>query len=74
MLDGVTLTFHALPETDEGVALMQDDQTGTVWQLVTGWAVEGPLEGQFLPRLPSFYSFWFAWSDFHPDTELFLGS
>jgi hypothetical protein len=24
-----------------------------------------------LKRLPSFYAFWFAWSDFHPDTALY---
>ena len=44
---------------------------GRVWQAVTGRAIDGPLAGVALQRLPSHYSFWFAWSDFHPDTELF---
>ena len=35
---------------------------------LTGQAVEGELFGE---RLPSHYSFWFAWSDFHPQTELY---
>ncbi len=51
--------------------LMQDQQTGSTWQAVTGRAIDGPLAGMALQRLPSHYSFWFAWSDFHPDTELF---
>ena len=51
--------------------LMQDIETGSVWQALTGRAIEGPLQGTVLAREPSHYSFWFAWSDFHPDTELY---
>jgi hypothetical protein len=61
-------------EDPGGVLFMQDEETGSTWQVVTGRAVEGPLEGTSLERLPSHYSFWFAWGDFHPDTELFGGS
>ena len=50
---------------------MEDQQTGSTWQAITGRAVAGPLAGNALERLPSHYSFWFAWSDFHPDTELY---
>ena len=69
--DGRALTFHTLPDASDGLMLMQDQQTGSTWQAVTGRAIEGPLAGTALQRLPSHYSFWFAWSDFHPDTELF---
>ncbi len=69
-LDGRTLTFEPAAGR-EGIALMRDQETGSLWQVLTGQAVEGPLFGQKLERLPSHYSFWFAWSDFHPETELY---
>ena len=69
-LDGRTLNFEPA-EGRGGVALMQDLETGSLWQVLTGQAVDGPLFGQRLERLPSHYSFWFAWSDFHPETVLY---
>ena len=55
----------------EGCFLLRDQETGSTWQALTGRAIDGPLVGTALKRLPSFYSFWFAWSDFHPSTEVF---
>ena len=69
-LDGRTLTFEPA-EGRAGIALMRDLETSSLWQVLTGQAVEGPMFGQRLERLPSHYSFWFAWSDFHPETELY---
>ncbi len=69
-LDGRTLTFEPAVGR-EGVALMRDLETGSLWQVLTGQAIDGPLSGKRLERLPSHYSFWFAWSDFHPKTELY---
>ena len=69
-LDGRTLTFEPAPGS-AGVSLMRDRETGSLWQVLTGQAVEGELFGERLERLPSHYSFWFAWSDFHPQTELY---
>ena len=69
-LDGRTLTFEPA-EGRAGIALMRDQETGSLWQVLTGQSVERPLFGQRLERLPSHYSFWFAWSDFHPETELY---
>ncbi len=69
-LNGKTLTFEPA-QVRAGVALMRDQETGSLWQVLTGQAVEGPLFGERLERLPSHYSFWFAWSDFHPQTELY---
>ena len=62
-----------LPDTGDGISLMKDRETGSTWQLLTGRAISGELSGMALKRLPSFYSFWFAWSDFHPDTALYEG-
>lgn len=69
-LDGRNLNFEAAPGR-EGVSLMRDQETGSLWQVLTGQAIEGELFGERLDRLPSHYSFWFAWSDFHPTTELY---
>ena len=62
-----TLTF----DQGDGPADMTDQETGSTWQKSTGKAVGGPLEGQQLEILPSFAAFWFSWTDFYPDTELF---
>ena len=71
MIEGRSLTFRPVPDSGEAVLLMEDQQTGSTWQAITGRAISGPLTGSALERLPSHYSFWFAWSDFHPDTELY---
>jgi len=70
-LEGRSLGFDMLPDTGDGISLMKDRETGSTWQLLTGRAIEGELAGMALTRMPSFYSFWFAWSDFHPNTELY---
>ncbi|HAJ01097.1 MAG TPA: hypothetical protein DCL97_10520 [Dehalococcoidia bacterium] len=70
-LEGRSLGFDILPDTGDGISLMKDRETGSTWQLLTGRAIDGELAGMALTRLPSFYSFWFAWSDFHPKTELY---
>ena len=72
-LDGRSLSFEDLPNRDGGLPTMKDRETGTTWSLLTGQALGGPLAGSTLQRLPSHYSFWFAWSDFHPETALYQG-
>ena len=49
---------------------LQDDQTGTLWVPFTGQAVDGELAGSALERLHAVNSFWFAWSDFYPGTDV----
>ncbi len=68
---GNTLHFQTTEKNAEGIFLLRDDETGSTWQALTGRAIDGPMVGTALERLPSFYSFWFAWSDFHPDTQLY---
>lgn len=58
-LDGRNLTIEPAPGR-AGLALMRDQETGSLWQVLTGQAVEGELVGERLERLPSHYSFWFA--------------
>jgi hypothetical protein len=50
---------------------MKDQETGTIWEALTGHAISGPLCGGELTRLNPEYSFWFAWSQLHPGTEVY---
>ena len=51
--------------------LVEDEQTGSTWRAITGECIEGEHEGTYLEMLPGMTSFWFAWSRFYPDSELF---
>jgi hypothetical protein len=68
-LDGQTLTFQRTEDPFEIV----DDETGSTWYLLTGRAIDGPLDGQELERIPSTSSFWFGWKDWYPDTLIYEG-
>ncbi len=63
-VDGQRLTFRPAGRT-----AFTDRQTGSRWTLA-GVAVDGPLRGRRLTRLPHQDAFWFAWAAFQPDTEL----
>lgn len=67
-LGGRSLSFQLVPGDS---FLMRDLETNSTWQALTGRAIDGPLAGETLARLASNYSFWFAWSDFYPDTQLY---
>jgi len=67
VVDGQTLTF----EPTDDPQLIQDVETGSVWDAFQGVAVEGALSGKVLPRVKSTRSFWFGWKDLHPDTAVF---
>lgn len=62
-----TLTFA---QTDS-LHVLQDNETGTTWDALTGQAIAGALDGAQLIRLKSTTSFWFGWKDIHPNTLLF---
>ena len=71
-VDGQTLEFHVSEDAGATDPVMVDRETGSEWLLLTGEAVDGPLKGTRLEQLPSNYSFWFAWNDWHPSTGLFV--
>ena len=62
------LTFDV---DDEGV--LRDAETGSTWSTAQGIAVDGPLRGAAIQRVPYVSSFDWAWADFFPHTE-FWGS
>jgi hypothetical protein len=74
-VDGETLTFERVPPraTDESTAdttpvLRAGDST---WALLSGEGRSGPLADTRLRRANDRSQlFWFAWADFHPETEI----
>ena len=51
--------------------LIEDNQTKSTWRAISGECIEGELKGDRMEMLPAMTGFWFAWSRFYPDTELF---
>ena len=49
---------------------VKDRGTGSTWDLDRGVAVDGPLAGSALERLPVTTAYWFAWSSFYPNTAV----
>ena len=65
------LTFEAFGKEGGPRSKLRDRETGTIWTAFTGVATDGPLTGTKLKRVPSHLSFWFAWTDWNPGTELY---
>jgi hypothetical protein len=66
--EGKVLTFEPV---DKGLfSLLQDKDTGSLWERSTGRAVQGPRKGSRLDPLVSLRAYWFAWRSFFPSSEL----
>lgn len=48
--------------------VMVDQQTGTLWSHLLGQAMEGPLQGEFLPIIPAQLTDWATWHREFPQT------
>jgi hypothetical protein len=48
---------------------MADTQTGSAWDFA-GVAVDGPLNGARLRRVPFLEEYWFDWKTYHPSTDV----
>ncbi len=67
-VSGQTLTFNVTGSTP---FTMVDAETGSEWN-GAGEATSGPLSGQRLEQVEDAYvAFWFAWSIYYPDVEIF---
>ncbi len=62
---GKTLTMELGPDEK-----LRDQETGTLWDPISGEAVEGFLRGRKLATHAATYSLWFAWPKYRPDTVL----
>ncbi len=65
--DGTLLTFNPTPND----RLVIDEETQSEWDILTGTAVSGELEGTQLEQVPITYSFWFGWIDYHTDSSIY---
>jgi len=52
---------------------LRDEETGSSWDLMTGRALDGPLEGAELEPRVFTQALWYAWRGVHPDTTLWDG-
>lgn len=68
VVGGRSLTFRAA-----GSSTIVDNETGSKWSTY-GECVEGSLKGQKLERVIPQTVSWFAWAEFHPDTEVFTAA
>lgn len=48
-----------------------DNSTKTIWDLKTGKAINGPLKGKVMERVNFKKAYWFIWSDFFWDSEVY---
>lgn len=67
LLRGGALSFRA---SKPGASGMVDIETGSTWT-PDGKCVAGKLKGEKLEMIPPLPSFWFAWAEFHPDTQVY---
>jgi hypothetical protein len=66
------LTFYVSGMVVESNMLIKDIETGSAWIQLLGKAVEGPLDGKELARLPSVWTDWKTWRAGHPATTAAL--
>ena len=65
--DDTILTF----KQSQNPRLVVDEETQSEWDILTGTAVSGELEGTKLEQVPITYSFWFGWIDYHTESEVY---
>lgn len=70
-MQGKTLSFKQAQRSDRKDLFLAEDVTSSLWEGLTGIAVDGPFKGKKLEPLPMTPSFWFGWVDHYPNTELF---
>ena len=68
-----TLEFSLSTEEIDGVSRrwLVDETTGSKWLPLNGQAWSGDLQGTRLEPIHAVNVFWFAWSDFYPETEIY---
>ena len=65
-----TLTFVVSGMLWKRTLVMKDLETGSLWSLIPGRSMAGPLEGTPLEIVPSRITTWKQWRDEHPETTV----
>jgi hypothetical protein len=66
-VDGRTLTFTL---SEDLPAHLRDEETGSLWDVAAGAALEGPLKGRQLERVSAVPAFWFGWAGYFPNSRI----
>lgn len=66
--DGRVLRFRVV--TRDGREWLEDEQTGSRWDPLTGRAVAGTLKDRQLASLAYLHSYWYAWSAYQRETRI----
>ncbi|MBI2818391.1 MAG: DUF3179 domain-containing protein, partial [Acidobacteria bacterium] len=53
---------------------LQDQETNSLWDPMSGEAISGPLKGKQLKLYVSTTSLWYAWRTYRPETKLLTGA
>jgi len=64
--DDTVLTFSPV-----STGTVQDSETGSRWQSLSGTAIDGSLANTSLAAVPFTYAFYFGWIDYHPDSQIY---
>lgn len=67
-IDGDTLEFDDSGELWKDALVMVDRKTGSRWSHLEGRALDGPMKGKRLTRVPSIYTRWGQWRTLYPQT------
>lgn len=73
IIDGKRHTFK-LGGLFNGTGMPQDYETETIWAGFNGEALEGPLTGRIMERLPLLQCTWEEWCAMHPETLVVDGT
>jgi thiol-disulfide isomerase/thioredoxin len=71
-LDRRVLSFE-VAGVYNGTIIIRDRETRSLWAPFSGRALEGPLVGRRLERLPLSFTRWDTWTAFHPGGEVVWG-
>ena len=66
------LDIGSLVTVARGSLVLYDRQTHTSWNLLSGDALSGQLEGQRLRRIPTTFTTWAHWRAMHPTTTVYV--
>ena len=57
---------------DKGTLILYDKQTDSRWSQLFGQAINGPMKGHKLEKLPSTMATWGQWKQLHPNTTVYV--
>ena len=69
--DGRSFRLASNDDGQTGIPSVIVNDGGGTWEVTEEFLVNAADRSEKLARIPTHMSFWFAWFQFHPDTELY---